>query len=205
MRAVKFPVIAALLLIAQPGIAAAPEPAKPADAPKPINEKDVSATDVAATPANDLNLRKTAIPQLLLDAQDDPYTLARMARCTQIAAAVIELDELLGDDVDVAQAKGRKLQAGRVAQSVVGSFIPFRGVIREVSGANSQDRKLQAAIVAGTARRSFLKGVGQQRGCNWPARSASPAIIAQYQAGTPPTQTSQPDETTSKKSKRTRR
>ncbi|MEP7221233.1 MAG: hypothetical protein ABI673_01055 [Novosphingobium sp.] len=178
MRAFGGTAFAILLLTAQPGQAAASDP-KPAE--KPVGEKDASAVDVAATPASDLNLRKTAIPQVLLDAQVDPYTLYRMTRCPQIVAAITELDGVLGDDIDVAEAKSNKLQAGRVAQSVVGSFIPFRGIIREVSGANGQDRKLQAAILAGTARRSFLKGIGQQRGCAWPARSATTAIFTQIQ------------------------
>jgi hypothetical protein len=156
------------------------EPAKEPD--KPITQQDVGATDVALTPLSDLNLRKGEIPQLLIDAQDDPYTLAGLNRCPQIAAAVGELDAVLGEDIDVAQAKGQRTSAGRVAQSVAGSFIPFRGVIREISGANSQERKVQAAIYAGTARRAFLKGVGQQRGCRYPARSATPQVIAAAEA-----------------------
>lgn len=160
--------------------ARAAEPAKEPD--KPITQQDVGAKDVALTPLSDLNLRKGEIPQLLIDAQDNPYTLAGMARCPQIAAAVGELDAVLGDDIDVAQANKQRTSAGRVAQSVAGSFIPFRGVIREISGANSQERKVQAAIYAGTARRAFLKGVGQQRGCRYPARSATPQIIAAAEA-----------------------
>ena len=62
---------------------------------------------------------------------------------------------------------------------MVGSFIPFRGLIREISGANEQERKLQLAIYAGSTRRSFLKGVGYQRGCPWPARPATPAMLAE--------------------------
>lgn len=149
---------------------------------KPITQQDVDAKDVALTPLSDLNLRKGEIPKLLLDAEDDPYTLAGMARCPQIASAIGELDAVLGEDIDVAQAKGQRMSAGRVAQSVAGSFIPFRGVIREISGANAQERKVQAAIYAGTARRAFLKGVGQQRGCRYPARSATPQIIAAAEA-----------------------
>jgi len=38
-------------------------------------------------------------------------------------------------------------------------------VIREVSGAASAQRALQAAIAAGFARRGFLRGVYQTRGC----------------------------------------
>ena len=70
------------------------------------------------------------------------------------------------------------MSAGRVAQAAVGSFIPFRGLIREISGANEQERKIQAAVQAGVARRAYLKGVGEARGCRYPARSAGPADIA---------------------------
>ena len=34
------------------------------------------------------------------------------------------------------------------------------------------------ALYAGSVRRAFLKGVGQQRGCAYPARSATPEVIA---------------------------
>jgi hypothetical protein len=193
MRTALFLAVAGLALGAVPSAAQqrqeqakGAQPAKEAqpakDADKPITQQDVGAKDVAMTPLSDLNLRKGEIPQLLLDAQEDPYTLAGLARCPQIAAAVGELDAVLGDDIDVAQANRHRTSAGRVAQSVAGSFIPFRGVIRELSGANSQERKVQAAIYAGTARRAFLKGVGQQRGCRYPARSATPQIIAAAEA-----------------------
>ena len=65
---------------------------------------------------------------------------------------------------------------------MIGSFIPFLGVIREVSGANAQDRFWNKALYAGTARRAFLKGIGEQRGCAWPARSATPAVLAKRAA-----------------------
>ena len=164
------------------------KPAKPAapakdDEPnKPITNRDVGAADVALTPLGDLNLRKGEIPPLLIQAQEQPYTLAGLTRCPQLAAAIGELDAVLGEDIDVAQAKGQSISPGRVAQSALGSFIPFRGVIRELSGANAQERKIQTAIYAGTARRAFLKGVGQQRGCRYPARSATPQVIAAAQA-----------------------
>ncbi len=148
---------------------------------KPITQQDVDAKDVALTPLSDLNIKKGEIPQLLLDAEEDPYHLRGMARCQQIAAAIGELDAVLGEDIDVAQANGRRISAGRAAQEALGSFIPFRGLIREVSGANAQQRKIQNAVYAGTARRAFLKGIGQQRGCRYPARSATPQVIAAAQ------------------------
>lgn len=156
------------------------EPVKEPD--KPITQQDVGAKDVALTPLSDLNLKKGEIPPKLLDARDDPYSLSGLARCPQLAAEIGELDAILGEDIDVAQAKRGSISPGRAAQEALGSFIPFRGLIREVSGANAQQRKIQAAILAGTARRAFLKGVGQQRGCRYPARSATPQIVAQAQA-----------------------
>lgn len=181
MRASLIILLAGIALASTPALAAQPdksEPVKTEDAAKPLTDRDVSATDVVATPMSDLNLRKTDIPTLLLLAQDQPYDLSGLRRCPQIAAAVGDLDAVLGDDLDVPQDEKNGMSAGRVAQAAVGAFIPFRGLIREISGANGQDRKLQAAIYAGTARRSFLKGVGEARGCRYPARSATPAVIA---------------------------
>lgn len=138
-----------------------------------VTGQDISAQDVVTTPATDLNLKKDEIPALLLTAQQRPYTLGGLDTCRQLTAAIGELDAVLGDDVDVPQEGGRRVQPGRVAQSVVGSLIPFRGLIREISGANAHDRALQQAVVAGVARRSFLKGIGQGKGCRYPARSAT--------------------------------
>ncbi len=140
---------------------------------KPVTGQDVSAADVAATPVTDLNLRKNEIPQALTAAELQAYSLRGVSTCQQISQAIVELDAALGDDVDLPQSGERRTSSGRLAQSVVGSFIPFRGVIREVSGANSRERELQSAVLAGMARRAFLKGTGQARGCRYPARSAT--------------------------------
>ena len=87
---------------------------------------------------------------------------------------VTELNEVLGPDVnetvDKDRAKKREETAGRVAGSLAGSVIPFRGLIGEVTGANAERRRYAAAVYAGTVRRGFLKGVGLQRGCKAPAR-----------------------------------
>jgi hypothetical protein len=181
MRTVLALILAATAL---PATAAAPQsPATAQPDAKPINQRDASPVDVMTTPAGDLNLRKNEIPQVLIDAEAAPYDLRGLKRCNQLAAAVTRLDAVLGEDIDIAEAPGRKLKAGKAAQSVIGSFIPFRGLIREISGANEQERRLQSAIYAGTARRSFLKGVGLQRGCPWPARSATPQMLARIAAG----------------------
>lgn len=157
-----------LLLGAVPAVAAEPD-----EPEKPVTDRGPSMGDAAATPVSDLNLKKGEIPQLLISAQERPYHLGGLERCNQIAGAIRELDQLLGDDLDLPQEDGQRVTAGRVAQAAVGSFIPFRGLIREVSGANTHERRMQAAIVAGIARRAFLKGYGQARGCRYPARAAT--------------------------------
>ena len=158
----------AALLLAAPVLAA--EPAKP------VTPKDASALDVVATPATDLNLRKTEIPALLTAAVEDPYNLRGLGSCRRLVSAIGELDTVLGDDVDMPAEGGKRIRPGHVAKQVVSNFIPFEGVIREISGANGQDRRLQSAIASGAARRSFLKGTGQARGCAYPARSATAAM-----------------------------
>ena len=155
-----------------------------ADAPKPVTDKTVTAVDVVATPASDLNLKKDKIPVILLTAQDRPYDLTGLSNCARLTGAIGELDAVLGNDLDLPQTDGDSTSAGSIAQSVVGAFIPFRGVIRELSGANAHERRLQSAILAGAVRRGFLKGVGQQRGCAYPARAATQQVIAQRTAVT---------------------
>ena len=176
MRLFQSALIAASVLTASPAIGQAADPA-PAAAGKPITDRKVGAIDVIATPVSDLNLRKGEIPAMLTAAIANPYNLSATKSCAQIARAVTDLDAILGPDRDIPMDRAERLSAGRVAQSVVGSFIPFRGVIREISGANGQQRKVEDAVSAGTARRSFLKGYGQARGCAYPAREVTPAAL----------------------------
>lgn len=175
--------IAPCALLLAPVAAGAQTAPAPAPAPaRPITDQRVTAVDVVATPVGDLNLRKGKIPALLEAAIADPYDLDGLKTCAQISAAIVQLDSVLGLDRDIPQDRAEKLSVGRVAQSAVGSFIPFRGIIREVSGANSHQRKVNDAVEAGIARRSFLKGYGQARGCDYPAREVTPAALAALEA-----------------------
>ena len=114
------------------------------------------------------------VPAKLLAIQGDPYSLAGLGKCAAIIKEIGELNEVLGPDVneqvDKDRARKREETAGRVAGSVAGSIIPFRGLIGEVTGANAERRRYAFAVYAGTVRRGFLKGVGLQRGCKAPAR-----------------------------------
>ncbi len=142
-----------------------------------VDPGNVTANDVVTKPLSDINLKKKPVPEVLEAAIERPYTLAGLKSCARIQTAVRGLDAVLGDDIDAVEelTRGQKRgnTAGNVAKSVVGSLIPFSGVIREISGANNNERRWQVAIYAGSVRRAFLKGVGLQRGCRYPARPAS--------------------------------
>ena len=153
----RFALLAAIAMFAVPaGAQVMPEP---------------DATEVAKTPLRDLNIDARDIPPVLRTASRDPYALAGLDTCDAIVTDIAALDTALGADYDIAQDDGNtRISQGRIGQSVVGSFIPFRGIVREATGAAENDRELRAAYTAGMARRAFLKGVGLGRGCNYPAR-----------------------------------
>lgn len=122
------------------------------------------AKEVATQPARDVGIDKKEVPAVLAEAADDPYSLADARTCGQITNAIRALNVELGPDFGAESGKkGSILKAGSAA--VVNTLIPFRGIVREVSGAASADRRLAAATQAGIARRGFLRGVYTNRSC----------------------------------------
>lgn len=155
----------ALALTLVPFALAAPAPLGAQAIPEP----DVA--EVAKTPLRDLNIDPPDIPEVLQRAAEAPYDMAQITSCNTIVADIAALDTVLGADYDIAADDGNdRLSEGRIAQSVVGSILPFRGILREVTGAASNDRAFRAAYTAGMVRRGFLKGLGLERGCKYPAR-----------------------------------
>lgn len=148
-------------------------PAVAQETQQPVTDRDPDAERVAETPLRDLNVKKDGIPPALEAAAANPYSTEGLTSCAAVTRAVQELDTLLGPDFDLGEKRAKGVTAGKVAESVVGGLIPFRGLIREASGAASAERRLQVAIFAGATRRGFLKGLGVQRGCNWPAKPAT--------------------------------
>jgi hypothetical protein len=131
-----------------------------------------TAVSIAESPLTDVNLKKKHIPPLLLAAKDQPYSTAGMTDCAKIAAAVRDLDGVLGRDLDVPVTgkpnEGREL-AMDAGQDTINSLIPGRFIIRRLSGAYAAQRKAVAAIYAGSVRRGFLKGLGEAKRCSSPA------------------------------------
>jgi hypothetical protein len=108
------------------------------------------------------------IPPPLVTATEDPYSLKGLKNCRQIASVVAELNEVIGPDFD-GRADYHEDRMTKFAQAggrtVVNSILPFRSLVREVSGAAPADRRLRAAINAGFARRGYLRGVYATKGC----------------------------------------
>ena len=144
---------------------------------------NVTAANVITTPLSQLNITKNDIPPVLLTARGRPYDLSGLGTCRAIQNEVGALNAVLGDDIDISSEKSgaEKLgnEVGSIAKSVITSFIPFNGAIREVSGAATSERQWQVALYAGASRRAFLKGYGQARGCSYPARAAAARDAAQ--------------------------
>lgn len=174
----KHPFRLALLAVAlaTPMVAAAqsqPTPANPPSGPPPSDstrdEKRArtvdDAKDVISQPAKDVGVSKTKIPPSLLAASQDPYSLTGLDSCQRIADAARVLDAALGPDYTVGGPVDKTSTGKAVGGAVVNSLIPFRGVVREISGAAAADREFAAAAQAGFARRGFLRGVHQARGC----------------------------------------
>jgi hypothetical protein len=139
-----------------------------------------SVTGAASAPMRDLNMLRSKIPPVLLEALEDPYARPKPATCPELIALIRPLNEALGADIDEpASADGRDLidkgrdVAGDTALGLMASaaqdLIPLRGWVRRLSGAERHDRLVRAAITAGGIRRGYLKGLGEARGCSPPA------------------------------------
>jgi hypothetical protein len=159
-------VAATALLACGAALAQTSQPEAAAAAPAPDARE--TAREIVTQPARDVGISKREIPPILVKASVDPYSLEGLSSCRQLADAVRELNETLGPDYGI----GRQANENRTAmlakaggEAVVNSVIPFRGIVREVSGAGPAERNFNAAVDAGLARRGFLRGVHYKQGC----------------------------------------
>ena len=124
----------------------------------------------ATTPLTDLNLERGEIPPVLLEARKQPYAMPADVSCAALTAAVKDLDEVLGPDIDAApdgddDSGGIGGAASGAIKGMAEGLVPFRGWVRKLSGAERHARKVADSIHAGAVRRAFLKGLGQAAGC----------------------------------------
>ncbi len=122
-------------------------------------------------PFRDVSWMREEPPEVLTRVVEAPYSL-ESAECSAILNEISALDLVLGPDLDAPEvedsddeessADATGLLSGAI-RGVIG--LPYRGVFRRLSGAERRDHVLEEAILAGLARRAFLKGVGRQAGC----------------------------------------
>lgn len=143
-----------------------------------VGQADQSPIERAATqPLRDTRIEDDEIPEVLQLAASAPYSMQGTGSCRTIAAEIAQLDAALGVDADAPGSEpGRGAELAAAATRVaIGSLIPGLGLIRIATGAERHQARVEAAVQAGTIRRSFLKGIGAQRGC---APPAAPTRIA---------------------------
>ncbi len=126
------------------------------------------AGNIARQPVRDVGIEKEKIPEILQEAVENPYAPPPSRICRGLNVELGKLNAVLGQDF-TADAAANEDRTGKIAEAVgrtiVNSLIPFRGLVREISGAGPQERRLQAAITAGIARRGYLRGLASAKGC----------------------------------------
>ena len=143
----------------------------------------------ASSPLRDMNVVRTKIPPVLLDALADPYAMPPSRSCEALAGQVNTLTDALGPDLDVILAEVRQTGEQMVGDQVMGmavgaaqDLIPLRSWVRRLSGAERHDRLVRSAITAGVVRRAYMKGLGQAGGCPAPAAPLAPTRDVQSPA-----------------------
>lgn len=157
MVAGAFPAALAGCLLSPPSIA------------QPVGDTVKRGGEIVSQPARDVGAAPTKIPPILQAAYDDPYGLDGLGLCRKLRQEIEDLSGALGPDFTI-RTKKKENRAGKLAEAggktIVNAFIPFRGLVREISGAAPAQRRLNAAIDAGFARRGFLRGVAYSRKCD---------------------------------------
>jgi len=135
-------------------------------------------SDAALTPLEDVNIKRAKIPDEFKEIRN-PYAVSPDVDCEKIAKEVTVLDGLLGRDWDIPPpdkeglseraADGASTAFLDTVASGASGFIPYRGIVRTVTGANSHATKVRKAYERGSHRRTFLKGMGLIKGCAYPA------------------------------------
>jgi hypothetical protein len=147
----------------------------------PTNRPD-AVTGAVQQPFKDLNLVREQTPPVLEAAAKAPYVEMQPLDCAAVRAELAALDHELGPDFDAAENRNDAILAGAL-RSAMG--LPFRGVVRKITGAQKRDERREHAILAGIARRGFLKGV-DRKSCNAPPSVQAAETPVAEPVSTPP-------------------
>jgi len=134
-----------------------------------------------ASPVNDIGLNDIEIPEYLV-SMTNPYANTPSS-CDAIKADLATLNALLGSDLDIPEdeAVRREQTALNATSSTIGSvLIPFRGVVRAISGAAGNERDARQAYERGLVRRAYIKGMARQMNCSLPTNRPSRDVPIVY-------------------------
>jgi hypothetical protein len=128
-------------------------------------------------PMRDLSLIRDELPPSLSQAAVAAYAAPPANDCPGLRAELTELDKALGPDIDT-PAESSDAMAGLAGDLVRGALgLPFRGVVRRVTGAEQRDAAYRRAVLAGMVRRGYLKGRLADRSCSTaPSPPPAPAV-----------------------------
>lgn len=135
--------------------------------------------DRAATqPLRDTRIKDDKIPTILQLAASAPYSSVNTRNCASLASEIAKLNDALGADADApAKEKGEGAAvAAAGARAVVNTLIPGLGLVRVITGADKAQRRVEAAVYAGSIRRGYLKGLGLSKGCRPPAAPSAASV-----------------------------
>ncbi|HRD45317.1 MAG TPA: hypothetical protein PLF78_02415 [Caulobacter sp.] len=156
--------LAAALATGMAGCASTPEP-----------QAAGKGSDAVSQPLRDLSLIRDVTPEALTRSAAGPYATETVSDCAALSTEIAALDLALGPDLDGPQAKGDGIVSEAADAALRSVFdLPFRGVIRRVSGADKRDKAHARAVLAGMVRRGFLKGLAVARRCPPPPAAAAP-------------------------------
>lgn len=153
-----------ILMLAALSSGCATASASPPAAPTMRSQMD----DAVTQPLRDLSLMHDDPAAVLMAARAAPYATPQPATCAALAPRIAELDLALGHDLDdPSSLNSLDSMAGALVSGAIRDAVglPFRGVLRRLSGAEARDRELRAYVLAGIVRRAFLKGVAQANNC----------------------------------------
>lgn len=131
--------------------------------------------------AEQAGVRKSRVPPAVQAAFDAPYSRANTRSCAQIAAEVASLNKELGPDLDTEPYKAPSdmgYYARRAGDVLLGPITMVRDIAGELTGARKSRDRLEAAVLAGSTRRGYLKGLGAARGCGGAATPTAAAMRA---------------------------
>jgi hypothetical protein len=130
--------------------------------------------DAAIAPLKDVGLVRPNVPLTLQDLRY-PYDVASLGgSCVHVSYELGRIDAALGPESYQPKARTKLSERGMdeategasdLMRGATTGVIPFRGVVRNVSGAEKAARDAARARQLGEMRRAFLRGYGAALGC----------------------------------------